>query len=77
MTKGDVVVPSPLEGTSLPSATRLLLAIGVLGALLFTTVYLLEGATRPGHDAWADAVSLLSLGPGDGCSGRTSFSSGS
>jgi hypothetical protein len=55
---------SPLDGALLSAVTRLLLVIGTLGALLFTAVYLVEGATRPGYDAWSDAVSLLSLGPG-------------
>ncbi len=62
--RGDVATPPSLDGASLSPATLSLLAAGVLGALLFTVVYLVEGATRPGYDAWTDAVSLLSLGPG-------------
>ncbi len=42
--------------------TRLLLACGVIGPLLFIIVFLIEGATRPGYSAWRHAVSQLSLG---------------
>src|SRR5213082_3059636 len=41
--------------------TRLLLACGVIGPLLFIIVFLIEGATRPGYSAWRHAVSQLSL----------------
>ncbi|HET7076501.1 MAG TPA: DUF998 domain-containing protein [Chloroflexia bacterium] len=34
---------------------------GLLGPILFTLVYLIEGATRPGYDPWRMAVSALSL----------------
>jgi hypothetical protein len=40
------------------------LTCGTLGSLLFTTVYLIEGATRPDYNAWQQAISALSLGPG-------------
>src|SRR6266704_1657607 len=42
--------------------TRLLLACGVIGSLLFIIVFLIEGATRPGYSAWRHAVSQLCLG---------------
>ncbi|HEX6556869.1 MAG TPA: DUF998 domain-containing protein [Ktedonobacteraceae bacterium] len=42
--------------------TRLLLACGMIGPLLFIIVFLIEGATRPGYSAWRHAVSQLSLG---------------
>jgi hypothetical protein len=41
--------------------TQLLLACGVLAPCLFTAVYLIEGATRPGYDPWLHAVGNLSL----------------
>ncbi len=44
-----------------PLTTRLLLAAGAIGPLLFTAVYLVEGATRPGYDALRMAASSLSL----------------
>lgn len=44
-----------------PAVNRLLLACGVIGPILFTTMYLIEGATRPGYNAWLHAVSALSL----------------
>jgi hypothetical protein len=41
--------------------TRLLIACGAIGPLLFILVFLLEGATRPGYSAWHNFVSSLSL----------------
>ena len=41
--------------------TRLLIASGVIGPLLFMLVFLIEGATRPGYSAWHNVVSSLSL----------------
>jgi hypothetical protein len=43
-------------------ATRLLLACGAIGPLLFIVVFLIEGATRPDYSAWHNFVSSLSLG---------------
>jgi uncharacterized protein DUF998 len=40
------------------------LTFGLAGAVLFTTIYLIEGAVRPGYNAWQQAISALSLGPG-------------
>lgn len=50
--------------TASPAHVRLLLACGPVGGLIFTATYLIEGATRPGYDAWQQAISALSLGPG-------------
>lgn len=47
-----------------PVATRLLLACGVIGPLLFIVVFLIEGATRPHYSAWHNFVSSLSQGEG-------------
>ncbi len=41
---------------------KLLVACGFAAPILFVGTFLLEGATRPGYDAWAEFVSLLSLG---------------
>lgn len=41
---------------------RLLLGCGVLGSVLFTGTFLVEGATRPGYDPWRQPISALSLG---------------
>lgn len=41
--------------------TRLLLAGGIIGPVLFIVVFLIEGATRPGYSAWRYFVSQLSL----------------
>jgi hypothetical membrane protein len=46
------------------SATRgssWLLFGGLFGPVLFTLVYLIEGATRSGYDPWRQAISALSL----------------
>jgi hypothetical protein len=48
---------TPLVGPS--ARTRALLACGVIGPLLFISVFLLEGATRPGYSAWRHVVSAL------------------
>jgi len=36
----------------------------VVGTVLFPIIYLIEGVTRPGFDAWQQTISALSLGPG-------------
>jgi len=41
--------------------TRLLLMSGAVGPLLFITVFLIEGGSRPGYSAWRNYVSSLSL----------------
>lgn len=46
------------------TAQRWLLACGVIGAALFSVVFTIEGAVRPGYDPWRDSISSLSLGPG-------------
>lgn len=40
-----------------------LLVLGIVGPALFDAVYLVEGATRPGYDAWREAISTLMEGP--------------
>lgn len=40
---------------------RFALACGVIAPLLFTLVYLIEGVTRPGYDAWRQTISALSI----------------
>ncbi len=42
-----------------PLITRLLIAGGVVGPLLFIVIFLIEGATRPGYSAWHNFVSSL------------------
>jgi Protein of unknown function (DUF998) len=58
---------TPADPTALrpvPHALLLWLTVGVAGAVLFTTTYLIEGATRPSYNGWQQAISALSLGPG-------------
>src|ERR1700694_3143418 len=43
----------------LSSVTRYLIACGAIGPLLFIIVFLIEGATRPGYNAWHHYVSSL------------------
>lgn len=47
-----------------PTPLLLWLTCGTLASVLFTMIYLIEGATRPGYSAWQQAISALSLGPG-------------
>jgi hypothetical membrane protein len=47
-----------------PFVTRLLLACGAIGPLLFIVAFLIEGATRPNYSAWHHFVSSLSQGEG-------------
>lgn len=54
-------LPTP---TSIPRVPLLWLTFGLAGAVLFTITYLIEGAIRPGYNAWQQAISALSLGPG-------------
>jgi hypothetical protein len=53
-----------LDGGALSVPAWLLLAAGPAGGLVFTGVYLAEGATRAGYRALAQPISALSLGPG-------------
>lgn len=48
-----------------PVSRKLLLWLtyGTAGIALFPIIYLIEGVTRPGYDAWAQTISSLSLGP--------------
>jgi hypothetical protein len=56
--------PYGLGSGTLSPLTLGLVSCGGIGALLFTVIYLLEGAMRPGYDAWQQPISALSLGPG-------------
>lgn len=59
------LAPSKLTSlTPVPRVLLLWLTLGLAGAVLFTTTYLIEGVTRPGYNAWQQAISALSLGPG-------------
>ena len=49
------------EQPNLTPTTKLLLWSGVVGPLLFTIIVLVEGAVRPGYDAWQTTISTLSL----------------
>ena len=51
-----------LGGGALSARAWLLLAAGPAGGLVFTGVYLAEGATRAGYQALAQPISALSLG---------------
>ncbi len=41
-----------------------LLLCAVLGSLIFTLSWMIDGLMRPGYDAWRQPISALSLGPG-------------
>jgi hypothetical protein len=53
-----------LAGGALSARAWLLLAAGTAGGLVFTGVYLAEGAARAGYQALAQPISALSLGRG-------------
>ena len=57
--KADSPVAPPV-----PRKLLLWLTFGVAGTVLFPIIYVIEGVTRPGYDAWQQAISALSLGPG-------------
>ncbi|HEX8727423.1 MAG TPA: DUF998 domain-containing protein [Ktedonobacterales bacterium] len=48
------------ETTRYSPSTRLLLACGAIGPIVFIVAFLIEGATRPGYSAWHNFVSDLS-----------------
>jgi Protein of unknown function (DUF998) len=48
----------------IPGPTRLLLGAGLVGSVLFTATFLLDGAFRPGYGTLRQPMSALSLGPG-------------
>jgi hypothetical membrane protein len=45
-----------------PLLTKFLITCGAIGPLLFILVFLIEGVTRPGYNAWHNFVSDLSIG---------------
>jgi len=49
------------QASTAHTVNRLLVTGGVIGPVLFIVVFLIEGATRPGYNAWRDYVSSLSL----------------
>lgn len=60
-------IQNEADSTTRPSVPRpllLWLTYGIAGTLLFPTVYLINGATRPGYDAWGQTISALSHGSG-------------
>jgi hypothetical protein len=61
---GGAAPRSGLDGGALPVWAWLLLIAGTAGGLVFTGVYLAEGAARAGYRAVAQPISALSLGPG-------------
>ena len=58
------VEAEPTTRPPIPRTLLLWLTYGVAGTVLFPIVYLIEGATRPGYDAWGQTISALSNGPG-------------
>ena len=58
------VVIDPAHAVSVPRKLLLWLTCGVVGTVLFLIIYLIEGVTRPGYNAWQQTISALSHGPG-------------
>ncbi len=44
-----------------PLITRILIACGAVGPILFILVFMIDGSTRPGYSQWRNFVSSLSL----------------
>ncbi len=59
----ELVLSDPRTPTSVSRVLLLWLTFGLAGAVLFTIIYLIEGAIRPGYNAWQQTISALSLGP--------------
>ena len=60
----DSLEPTEFD-SSVPKRVLIWLAVlGLGGPILFDAVYLVEGATRPGYDAWREPISTLMEGPG-------------
>lgn len=57
---------------SVPRPLLFRLTVGVGGVLLFPAIYLIEGITRPGYNAWQQTISSLSFGA-DGWMQRANF----
>lgn len=57
--KADLTARPPI-----PLTLLLWLTYGIAGAVLFPIIYLIEGATRLGYDAWGQTISALGHGPG-------------
>lgn len=55
----DSVDDTPVNRT--PVRASRLLVCGIVGPTIFVLAFLIEGATRPGYNAWLQAVSALSL----------------
>ncbi|MDQ2786204.1 MAG: DUF998 domain-containing protein [Chloroflexota bacterium] len=51
------------DAATISLASRLLLGAGLVGAVLFPVIYLLDGALRPGYNTLAEPISALALGP--------------
>lgn len=62
LTSNQSVRSVPAVGRQ-PLAVRFLLAAGLVGPLFFFVVAMVEGATRPGYNAWRAPMSTLALGP--------------
>lgn len=58
------VAADPALPVPVPRRLLMWLTYGVAGTILFPIIYLIECATRPGYNAWQQAISTLSLGPG-------------
>ena len=64
--QSDTSIQQDVALTTHPPISRthlVWLTYGISGTLLFLMIYLLEGVTRPGYNAWADTISALSHGP--------------
>lgn len=63
-TSNDAPIATPPATGGLTPMQRLLLSCGVVGPLLFTSAYLIDGLMRPGYQGWRQPISALGLGTG-------------
>jgi hypothetical protein len=54
----------PAASGPFPFRQQILLGCGVIGPILFTSVYLADSAARPGYHGWRESISALGVGAG-------------
>lgn len=65
LSSGPAADPTaPSRTNPIPRSQRLLLGCGLVGPVLFTGIYLIDGAVRPGYDAMRASISALGTGDG-------------
>lgn len=58
------ILPTADRTNPVRARGRVALVVGLVGAVLFPAVYLLDGALRPGYNTLVDPISALAIGAG-------------